>query len=113
MQSGQPTDESQNSRKPRSRTCLKVMATGEKEKQLVEWNERGQPVGDVSVQFSSTVGVMVREQVSCVIESWHKVDKSDKDRLWKLVQVSLQMFICKTIYCSMICQIYRYAIFAI
>ena len=74
-------------KKPRGRTCLQVMATGEKEKKLVEWNSKGQPVGAVSFKFSSTMGVIVREQVPIVIDNWHGVKDLARDSLWTLLMV--------------------------
>lgn len=76
-----------NGKKKRGRTCLQVMATGENQRKLVEWNERGQPVGEVSKRFSSTIGVIVREQVPINIETWHKVTDGAKNNLWKLLMV--------------------------
>ena len=93
VQCAQSTDEGENhdvsvkKKKPRGRTCLQVMATGEKEKKLVEWNSKGQPVGAVSVKFSSTMGVIVREQVPIVIDNWHEVKDLARDSLWTLLMV--------------------------
>ncbi|KAK9943082.1 hypothetical protein M0R45_008703 [Rubus argutus] len=50
-------------KKTRGKTTLQVIPTGEKNRQSLEWNERGQPVGEVSKKFSSTVGVIVRESI--------------------------------------------------
>ena len=70
---------------------MQVWATGENERKLVEWNARGQPVGKVSVNFSSTLGVIIREKVPITLKDWHEVKDKDRDNLWKLLMV---IYIC-------------------
>ncbi|KAL6219612.1 hypothetical protein ACLB2K_007371 [Fragaria x ananassa] len=100
VQCAQSTDEGENhdvsvkKKKPRGRTCLQVMATGEKEKKLVEWNTKEQPVGAVSVKFSSTMGVIVREQVPIVIDNWHGVKDIARDSLWTLLMQKYMVDVC-------------------
>ncbi|CAB4289356.1 unnamed protein product [Prunus armeniaca] len=55
-------------------TTFQVILTGEKYRQKVERNESGQPIGEVSVRFSTTLGIIVRE---CVL----------KNQAWTLLMV--------------------------
>nr|XP_011463624.1 PREDICTED: uncharacterized protein LOC105351335 [Fragaria vesca subsp. vesca] len=70
------------------------MATSEKEKKLVEWNSKGQPVGEVSRKFSSTMGVIVREQVPIVFDSWHGVKDPARNTLWELLMQKYIVDVC-------------------
>ncbi|KAL6194566.1 hypothetical protein ACLB2K_035648 [Fragaria x ananassa] len=70
------------------------MEIGEKEKKLVEWNSKGQPVGAVSFKFSSTMGVIVREQVPIVIDNWHGVKDLARDSLWTLLMQKYIVDVC-------------------
>ena len=74
-------------KKKRGKTTLQVIPTGEKYRKEVEWNESGQPVGEVSIRFSTTLGVIVRECVPINIESWDKVTPPIKNRAWTLLMV--------------------------
>nr|XP_011465857.1 PREDICTED: uncharacterized protein LOC105351934 [Fragaria vesca subsp. vesca] len=65
-----------------------------KGKKLVEWNSKGQPVGAVSVKFSSTMGVIVREQVPIVIDNWHGVKDLARDSLWTLLMQKYMVDVC-------------------
>ncbi|KAK9912428.1 hypothetical protein M0R45_036293 [Rubus argutus] len=72
-------------KKTRGKTTLQVIPTGKKNRQSLEWNERGQPVGEVSKKFSSTVGVIVQESIPINIISWHKVKIDTKNSAWGLL----------------------------
>ena len=65
----------------------KVIPTGEKYRKKIEWNESGQPVGEVSVTFSTTLRVILRECVPINIESWDQVTPSIKNRARTLLMV--------------------------
>lgn len=73
--------------KTRGKTTLQVIPTGELNRQTLEWNERGQPVGELSVRFSSTVRVIVREQVSINIDDWRNVEDKIKNEAWGILLV--------------------------
>ncbi|XP_040365495.1 uncharacterized protein LOC121050192 isoform X1 [Rosa chinensis] len=80
-----PDPASNGKKAVRGKTTLQVIPTGESNRQSVEWNERGQPVGDFSKRFSSTVGVLVRETVPINIQTWPAVDDKTKNSIWGLL----------------------------
>ncbi|PON85963.1 hypothetical protein TorRG33x02_182610 [Trema orientale] len=53
----------------------------------VEFNSKGQPIGDSSIHLSSFLGPLVREIVPVTIPDWRKVTKGMKAVLWQSVQV--------------------------
>ncbi|KAL6139057.1 hypothetical protein ACLB2K_064334 [Fragaria x ananassa] len=71
--------------KKRGKTTLQVIPTGESQRQTIEWNEKGQPVGAQSVKFSSAVGCIVREQVPINIHDWRLVEDKTKNEVWGLL----------------------------
>lgn len=81
---------------------MQVIPTGEKNRQSLEWNERGQPVGEVSKRFSSTVGVIVRENIPINIISWHEVKIGTKNSAWGLLTVRHVCFVLFELYLILI-----------
>jgi hypothetical protein len=50
-------------------------------------NEFDQPVGDTYRQFSSAIGVKVRQTLSVGCSDWRLVDIKKKDQLWDTLKV--------------------------
>lgn len=63
-------------------TLSKAFRSSKGLKKVVEYNERGQPVGRAATQLSSYMGVLARHMVPIIHEKWSKVPKSLKDKIW-------------------------------
>ena len=74
-------------KKVRGVTRLDILPVGEKQRQTVEWNEVGQPIGKASVRFSTALGVLVRQYIPINVDNWKKVDDQKKNELWTLLLV--------------------------
>ncbi|XP_062097889.1 uncharacterized protein LOC133803787 [Humulus lupulus] len=70
------------SKKTRGKTLLENLTKRNNDLRIINWNEKGQPVGTNSVQFSSFVGALVREVVPYTISDWRKVSPLMRDVLW-------------------------------
>ena len=78
-------------KKTRGKTLLENLTKRNNDLRIINWNEKGQPVGTNSVQFSSFVGALVREVVPYTISDWRKVSPIMRDVLWASIQVELQV----------------------
>ncbi|KAF4351284.1 hypothetical protein G4B88_017782, partial [Cannabis sativa] len=91
---GTPEDANVNKinsvKKTRGRTTLANLTKRNNDLRKINWNEKGQPVGTNSVQFSSYVGALVREVAPYTISDWRKMSPIMKDILWASIQVALQ-----------------------
>ncbi|KAL5728886.1 hypothetical protein ACHQM5_001914 [Ranunculus cassubicifolius] len=56
------------------------------EKIHVEFNERGQSVGDNSSEYSSSLGLISRKVPPITVSTWHKVPKTLKEKMWTIVK---------------------------
>ncbi|KAJ6827620.1 uncharacterized protein M6B38_366960 [Iris pallida] len=72
-------------KKTRGKIKVPVVAVGENNRTMIEWNGYGQSVGKQSVRFNTAVGCIVRENVPININTWHNVDKRIKEKLWGLM----------------------------
>jgi hypothetical protein len=50
-------------------------------------NEFGQPIGENCRQFSSAIGVLVRQTLSVGCSDWRLVDVEKKDQVWDTLKV--------------------------
>ena len=50
-------------------------------------NEFGQPIGENYRQFSSAIGVLVRQTLSVGCSDWRLVDVEKKDQAWDTLKV--------------------------
>ena len=66
---------------------MDVLPVGKTKRKRIKWNEFGQPIGKNSINFSSTVGVLVRQNVPITISTWRKVSDKIKEELWILILV--------------------------
>ena len=48
-------------------------------------------LGKILVELSSYLGTITRTHVPIIIESWKKVPKETKEKLWDLITVSLSI----------------------
>ncbi|KAL6327645.1 hypothetical protein AAG906_022208 [Vitis piasezkii] len=51
----------------------------------IEYNSLGSHIGENSVQLSSYLGTITRTHVPIIVESWRKVPKETKEKLWDLI----------------------------
>lgn len=77
-------------KKTRGKTLLANLTKRNRDLRTINWNEKGQPIGANSVQFSSFMGALVREVVPYTISDWRKISPLMKDVLWASIQVELQ-----------------------
>lgn len=54
----------------------------------VDWNAKGQPIGQNASPFISYIGVLVRMTVPITINNWRHVDKAVKDLIWDDIAVT-------------------------
>ena len=57
----------------------------------IESNSLGSHIGENSIELSSYLGTITRTHVLIIIESWRKVPKETKEKLWDLITVSLSI----------------------
>ena len=57
----------------------------------IEYNSLGSHIGENSVELSSYLSTITRTHVPVIIESWRKVPKETKEKLWDLITVSLSI----------------------
>ena len=57
----------------------------------IEYNSLGSHIGKTSVELSSYLGTITRTHVLIIIDSWRKVPKETKEKLWDLITVSLSI----------------------
>ncbi|RVW63030.1 hypothetical protein CK203_062927 [Vitis vinifera] len=51
----------------------------------IEYNSLGSHIGENSVELSSYLGTITRTHVPIIVESWRKVPKETKEKLWDLI----------------------------
>lgn len=56
-------------------------------RRVVKYNEKGQPVGPMSTQLFSYMGVLARTMVPLSYEHWRKVPNALKEKLWSFLEV--------------------------
>ncbi|WJZ90904.1 hypothetical protein VitviT2T_010019 [Vitis vinifera] len=57
----------------------------------IESNSLGSHIGENSVELSSYLGTITRTYVLIIIESWRKVPKETKEKLWDLITTSFNV----------------------
>lgn len=55
----------------------------------VEFNNRGQPIGENAVKMQSSLGQIVREKVPITYNTWKHVPIDIKERVWEAVNVNI------------------------
>ncbi|KAK9284504.1 hypothetical protein L1049_023678 [Liquidambar formosana] len=86
QQSFAPIDDAEKQRKKRGKNKLHLIPLSGCGRLEVEFNERGQPVGENSAKYASHLGSLAREHVPIIIRDWRLVDPQTRDDLWTLVQ---------------------------
>ncbi|RVW57990.1 hypothetical protein CK203_113333 [Vitis vinifera] len=56
----------------------------------IEYNSLGSHIGENSVELSSYLGTITRTHVPIIIESWRKVPKETKEKLWDLIMLQAE-----------------------
>ena len=57
----------------------------------IEYNSLGSHIGENSIELSNYLGIITRTHVPIVIESWRKVLKETKEKLWDLILINLSI----------------------
>ena len=57
----------------------------------IEYNSLGSHIGENLVELSSYLGTITRTHVPIIIESWRKVPKETKEKLWDLILINLSI----------------------
>ena len=57
----------------------------------IEYNSLSSHIGENLVELSSYLGTITRTHVPIIVESWRKVPKDTKEKLWDLIMVSLSI----------------------
>lgn len=55
----------------------------------VPFNEKGEPYGEAGAEMQSYIGVLGRTKVAIWYDSWIRVPKERKNKIWDCVQVTL------------------------
>ncbi|KAE8649224.1 hypothetical protein Csa_014966 [Cucumis sativus] len=58
------------------------------ERKTIEYNDRGQPVGENAKKMQSFIGVCVRQQIPLTYNSWKEVPQELKDTIFDCIQMS-------------------------
>ncbi|WJZ90862.1 hypothetical protein VitviT2T_009979 [Vitis vinifera] len=82
-----PEEEEMPKVKHRGSTLKPEIAKNRSEgiKLKIEYNSLGSHIGEYSVELSSYLGTITRTHVPIIIESWRKVPKEAKEKLWDLI----------------------------
>ncbi|RVW38425.1 hypothetical protein CK203_082365 [Vitis vinifera] len=56
----------------------------------IEYNSLGSHIGENSVELSSYLGTITRTHVPIIVESWRKVPKETKEKLWDLITLQAE-----------------------
>ncbi|KAK9137616.1 hypothetical protein Sjap_008210 [Stephania japonica] len=75
-------------KKKRGPTKLQTFAV--QTRQVIHFNDKGQPIGENSKKFSSFLGALGRDMVRITIPEWHHVSTERKEELWKLVKLRFE-----------------------
>ncbi|KAK9145616.1 hypothetical protein Sjap_005519 [Stephania japonica] len=75
-------------KKKRGPTKLQTFAV--QTRQVIHFNDKGQPIGENSKKFSSFLGAMGRDMVRITIPEWPHVSAERKEELWKLVMLRFE-----------------------
>lgn len=54
----------------------------------LEWNEKGNPIGENSASLNNFIGTTVRDRVPITITNWRLVKKHYESEIWGEVQVT-------------------------
>ncbi|RZC92092.1 hypothetical protein C5167_027981 [Papaver somniferum] len=80
--------ESSMKRKVHGATTLvpHIFSTNTSHRNVIEYNEHGQPIGPFSSELASYMGVLARQMVPIVHENWKVVPSTLKDELWRCLE---------------------------
>ncbi|KAF5204478.1 hypothetical protein FRX31_005934 [Thalictrum thalictroides] len=79
------TKDSSMSRKPRGPTNPTIVLDSSCKKKI-QFNGRGQPIGENSVSLSTELGNIAKEMVPLNYHDWRKIPKHHKDFYWLTIQ---------------------------
>ena len=88
-----PVDEHMEKADPETKRGITIMNFVLKAKSkghilVVDWNNKGQPIGDMKEKFVSYIGVVTRLNVPIIFDDWRKVPKQHKEHIWDDVSVN-------------------------
>ncbi|KAI3870049.1 hypothetical protein MKX03_017919 [Papaver bracteatum] len=63
-----------------------IFNTNISHRNVIEYNEHGQPIGPFSSELASYMGVLARQMVPIVHENWKVVPSTLKDELWRCLE---------------------------
>ncbi|KAI3870041.1 hypothetical protein MKX03_017911 [Papaver bracteatum] len=63
-----------------------IFNTNTSHRNVIEYNEHGQPIGPFSSELASYMGVLARQMVPIVHENWKVVPSTLKDELWRCLE---------------------------
>ena len=69
-------------------------------KKNLQWNDLGQPIGDVYTNMISYLGSRVRATISINSGDWRKVPQDPKDSLWEDIIVRNYYYDIYVFYCD-------------
>ncbi|KAJ6854138.1 carboxypeptidase SOL1 [Iris pallida] len=78
-------EETMSVKNKRGPTKLKGLGMEQNMIKEIEYNERGQPIGDTSITFASFLGALVRSTVQINIKNWTLVSKQQKEDMWTVI----------------------------
>ncbi|KAL6340643.1 hypothetical protein AAG906_010551 [Vitis piasezkii] len=56
----------------------------------IEYNSLGSHIGENSVELSSYLGTITRTHMPIIVESWRKVPKETKEKLWDFITLQAE-----------------------
>lgn len=86
-----PKKQQSKKRKSRGSTTLPdiIKAKSSGVKKVIQYNDKGQPMGVNRAKYASYLGVLARTLVPISNHNWFKVTPQLKDKLWRSVEVYL------------------------
>nr|GMD45983.1 putative transposase, Ptta/En/Spm, plant [Ipomoea batatas] len=57
-------------------------------KKVVEFNDLGQPIGQIAAEMQSYIGVLAREKVKVNYKTWKHVPEDIKEKIWEAINLT-------------------------
>ncbi|KAK9109770.1 hypothetical protein Sjap_017830 [Stephania japonica] len=85
-----PSQQGNHPQKKKKRGPTKLQTFAVQTRQVIHFNDKGQPIGENSKKFSSFLGALGRDMVRITIPEWPHVSVERKEELWKLVKLRFE-----------------------
>nr|GMC76399.1 putative transposase, Ptta/En/Spm, plant [Ipomoea batatas] len=84
------SQDTQSTKSTRGRTQMHKLAMQRAQgvKKVVEFNDLGQPIGQIAAEMQSYIGVLAREKVKVNYKTWKHVPEDIKEKIWEAVNLT-------------------------